>query len=297
VETTLHTETREPPRKTNGWVVARRLWFPALVGGWLGGLALIVVMLLVTGASGMGYATPLNLGIPAFVYTITPPANMLPALMGRMGVHVPQGAMAQLAPALRGGHVSPMMAHQFAGMLLAMRVPAAKVQMMGQMMTGHATNGAVKDLLAGMSPSARHAVMRAMPVTTNHVAASSVLHFAYSGLLGVLFALVIIGAAWRVPALRAPVPIVGSSVLGGAVVYVVNRLGTATADESDDGPHTPDRVLPRASAVWACRRLRRRHRISAAPCRCAAAVRFGNVLRCPRWFSPRVVTHFTAESR
>jgi len=58
----------------------------------LGGLAMIVVMILVMGAAGMGYATPLNLGMAAFVFTITPPTSMLPTLMGLMGIHLPPSA-------------------------------------------------------------------------------------------------------------------------------------------------------------------------------------------------------------
>ncbi|HEY5986192.1 MAG TPA: hypothetical protein VIV12_07445 [Streptosporangiaceae bacterium] len=70
-------------------VMARRLFGPAIVAGLLGGLAMIVVMILVMGAAGMGYATPLNLGMAAFVFTITPPMSMLPRLMGLMGIHLP----------------------------------------------------------------------------------------------------------------------------------------------------------------------------------------------------------------
>ena len=35
-------------------------------------------MIVVMGASGMGYATPLNLGMAAFVFTITPPCRCCP---------------------------------------------------------------------------------------------------------------------------------------------------------------------------------------------------------------------------
>ena len=52
-------------------VAARRLAISAIGAGLLGGLALVVVMILVMGVAGMGYASPLNLGVPAFVYTIT----------------------------------------------------------------------------------------------------------------------------------------------------------------------------------------------------------------------------------
>jgi len=207
-------------------LVARRLLGPALAGGFAGGLALIVVMILVMGAAGMGYASPLNLGIPAFVYTITPPLSMLPALMTLMGIHLPPAAMAQLAPALHSGHISPVMAGKLGTMLAGMHVPAAKLQMMGPLMTGHATNGTVATLLSQMSPAARNAVMSAMPVSAGRVAVGVILHFAYAGSLGVLFAALIGAAAWlRVPGLRSPAGIMTSGVIGGALVYVVMRWG------------------------------------------------------------------------
>jgi hypothetical protein len=200
------------------------MWFPAVMGGLLGGLGLIVVMILVMGSAGMGYATPLNVGVPAFVDTIAPPVSMLPSLMGFMGIQLPPSAMAQLGPAIRSGHISPMMGRQLGTMLLSMHVPAAKVQMMGQLMMGHASNSTVKKLLSEMSPTARDAVMRAMPVSSSHVAVGTVLHFAYAGLLGMLFAVVIVGAAWlRLPGLRSSAGMVGGGVIGGAIVYIVSR--------------------------------------------------------------------------
>jgi hypothetical protein len=207
-------------------LVARRLLGPALAGGLVGGLALIGVMILVMGASGMGYASPLNLGIPAFVYAITPPLSMLPALMTLMGIHLPPAAMAQLAPALSSGHISPMMAGKLGTTLTGMHVPAAQVQMIGPLMTGHATNSTVATLLSQMSPAARNAVMSAMPVSAGHVVVGVILHFAYAGSLGVLFAALIAAAAWlHVPGLRSPAGIISSGVIGGALVYVVMRWG------------------------------------------------------------------------
>lgn len=61
------------------------------------------------GASGTGYATPLNRGMAASVFTITPPPSMLPTLMGLMGIHLPSSMTAPLAAALRSGHLSPAM--------------------------------------------------------------------------------------------------------------------------------------------------------------------------------------------
>ena len=50
--------------------LGRRLALPAMGVGLVGGLFMIVVMILVMGASGMGYASPLNLGMASFVYTV-----------------------------------------------------------------------------------------------------------------------------------------------------------------------------------------------------------------------------------
>ncbi len=57
------THTKRLGSQGDAGVMARRLFGPALLAGLLGGLALIAVMILVMGAAGMGYATPLNLGI------------------------------------------------------------------------------------------------------------------------------------------------------------------------------------------------------------------------------------------
>ncbi len=134
--------------------------------------------------------------------------------------------MAQLAPALHSGHISPMMAGKLGTMLAGMHVSAAKLQMMGPLMTGHATNSTVAALLAQMSPAARNAVMNAMPVSAGRVVVGIILHFAYAGSLGVVFAVLIAAAAWlRVPGLRSPAGIVTSGVIGGALVYVMMRWG------------------------------------------------------------------------
>lgn len=207
--------------------LAKRLVAPAVGAGLVGGLLLIAVMILVMGAAGMGYASPLNLGIPAFVYTVSPPPAMLPGLISAMGVSLPPQVMAQVGPILQSGHyLTPAMAHQMGPMLMAMHIPAQKVQMMGQLMTGHATNTTVATLMAQMSPSARHMVMASMPVSSSHVAVGTVLHFAFAAFLGVAFFALIAGAAWLgLPAMRTRAGMVLAGVAGGAIVYVVNRWG------------------------------------------------------------------------
>jgi hypothetical protein len=207
-------------------MMARRLFGPALLAGLLGGLAMIVVMILPMGAAGMGYATPLNIGMAAFVFTITPPISMLPRLMALMGIHLPASAAAPLMAAVHSGHISPMGLHKLGTMLTGMHVPPAAVHQMGLLMNGHATNSTVASLMSMMSPSARAAVMGAMPVSTGHVVAGTILHFAFAGFLGVAFAAVIGVAAWaKVPGMRANGGIVAAGVIGGAIVYVIMRWG------------------------------------------------------------------------
>jgi hypothetical protein len=218
--------TGRPGFRGDAGVMARRLFGPALLAGLLGGLAMIVVMILVMGAAGMGYATPLNIGMAAFVFTITPPISMLPNLMGLMGIHLPPAAAGPLMAAVRSGHISPAMMHKLGTMLMGMHVPAATVSQMGLLMSGKASNSTVASLMSAMSPPARAAVMSAMPVSAGQVVVGTILHFAFAAFLGVAFAAVIGAAAWaRVPGMRTPAGIITAGVIGGAIVYVINRWG------------------------------------------------------------------------
>ena len=212
-----------PTEGGNAAALGRRLALPAVGAGLLGGLFMIVVMILVMGASGMGYASPLNLGMASFAYTITPPLAMFPTLMTMMGITLPTPVMSQLAGAIHSGHIPAAMVANLGPMLVSMHVPAAKVQMIGQLMTGHATNTTVATLMSQLPPSARNAVMAAMPVSAGHVVVGSILHFAFAAFLGVAFFAIIAGAAWFVPALRSPMALMAAGVIGGAVVYVINR--------------------------------------------------------------------------
>ena len=109
-------------------------------------------------------------------------------------------------------------------------VPAATVSQMGALMSGTATNSTVHSLMSMMSPQARAAVMRAMPVSAGQVAVGTILHFAFAAFLGVAFAAVIGAAAWaRVPGMRSPGGIVAAGVIGGAIVYVITRWGLLPA--------------------------------------------------------------------
>ncbi len=215
-----------PGFRANAGAMARRLAGPALLAGLLGGLAMIVVMILVMGAAGMGYATPLNLGMAAFVVTVTPPVSMLPTLMALMGIHLPASAAGPLMAAVHNGHISPAMMQKLGAMLMGMHVPAATVSQMGLLMSGQATNSTMAGLMTGMSPSARAAVMSAMPVSAGQVAVGTIVHFAFAAFLGVAFAAVIGAAARaRVPGMRSSGGIVTAGVIGGAIVYVIMRWG------------------------------------------------------------------------
>ncbi|HVC32796.1 MAG TPA: hypothetical protein VNL16_04730 [Chloroflexota bacterium] len=206
--------------------MARRVGVGGMIAGLVGGVAMIGLMIIVMGAQGSGYASPLNLGIPAFVKTITPPMSMFPTLMGMMGIHLSAAAMAQVGPAFASGHLTPAVMTKLSTMLMAMHVPAAKLHVISALMGGHATNSMMANMLSGMSPSARSAVMSAMPVTAGHVVIGAITHFVLAMILGMVFAMMIIGVGigrLDLAPLRTPAGIVAASVLGAAVVYVVNR--------------------------------------------------------------------------
>lgn len=101
------------------------LALPALGAGLAGGLLMIVVMIVAMGGSGMGYATPLNIGMASFVYTITPPLAMFGSLMSMMGITLPAPVMAQLAAAIRAGHIPAAMVAKLSPMLMSMHLPAS----------------------------------------------------------------------------------------------------------------------------------------------------------------------------
>jgi hypothetical protein len=201
----------------------KRIVAPAIGAGLFGGALLAMMMMIVMGAMGMGFWSPLNLGIPAFSYTITPSLSMLPSLVSAMGIKLPSSVMAQLAMAIKGGRISTAMANQLGATLMSMHVPAAKVHMMGLLMTGHATNSTVASLMNSMSPSARNAIMSAMPLSTSRIIVGMMMHFAFSALMGVAFFAVIIKARrMNAPALNSTAGILVSSMIGGAIVYAVN---------------------------------------------------------------------------
>jgi len=213
-------------RGGNVSLVARKLAVPGALWGLMGGMVLALTMMIVMGAAHMGFASAINIGMPAFVFTIAPPLQMLPSLMAGMGLTLPSSAMAQLTMAIHGGHISTAMAHQLGAMLASMHVPMAKVQMIGSIMTGHATNTTVSALMSQMSPSARATVMSTMPLNAGHMAVGLILHFAFSMFLGLAFFAVIGAFAWLAPrALRTRMMFMASGLIGGAVVYLVMRFG------------------------------------------------------------------------
>ncbi|HET9970553.1 MAG TPA: hypothetical protein VFQ68_20120 [Streptosporangiaceae bacterium] len=159
--------------------MARQLAGAGVLAGLLGGLAMIAVMILVMGAAGMGYATPLNVGMASFAFTIAPPASMLPTLMPLMGVHLPASVAPQVMAAAGSGHISPALMSRLQAMLMGMHLPAATVTQVGALMNGHAINAQVASLMSMLSPSSQAMVMSAMPVSAAHVVAGAVLHLAY----------------------------------------------------------------------------------------------------------------------
>src|SRR3974377_1074616 len=114
------TYTSKPGFRGDAAVMARRLFGPAVLAGLLGGLAMIVVMILVMGAAGMGYATPLNVGMASFVFTIAPPASMLATLMPMMAIPLPASVAPQVMAAVSSGHISPALMSQLRAMLMGM---------------------------------------------------------------------------------------------------------------------------------------------------------------------------------
>lgn len=205
---------------------AKRLVGPAIGGGFLGGLAYLVLMILYMGTSGMGYATPPNVALGAWFYPIRPPLAMLPKLMPAMGIHLPAQAMAMLGPALHSGHVSPAMAHKVGTMLMGMHVPAPKVHMIGALMTGHATNSMVATLMSGLPPAAQNMAMTSMPLSSGAMATGLILHFAFAGAMGVVFAAILTAFAWmRVPLLRTPLGVIVASTVGGGLLFLIMEYG------------------------------------------------------------------------
>ena len=187
---------------------------------------MIAVMIVVMGAAGMGYATPLNLGMAAFLITITPPILMLPRLIGLMGIPLPTSAMGQLSSALHGRHITPVVMKSLGSMLMSMHVPAATVSQMGLLMGGETTNSTMASLMSEMSPSVRPMVMSAMPVSAGQVAAGTTVHFAFPTFLGLAFAAVIGAAAWAgIPGMRTSGGIITAGAVGGAIVRAIMRWG------------------------------------------------------------------------
>ena len=217
--TTTMTRSAPSPSKFS----MKRIVASAISAGLFGGALLAMMMMIVMGALGMGFWSPVNLGIPAFSYTITPSLSMLPSLVSAMGINLSSSAMAQLAMAIKGGHISSAMANQLGAMLMSMHVPAAKVHMMNLFMTGHATNSTVATLMNSMNLSARNAIMSAMPLSTSRIIVGLMMHFAFSALMGVAFFTVIIKARrMNAPGLNSTAGILAASMVGGAIVYAVN---------------------------------------------------------------------------
>jgi len=189
---TTHSESLAKATCTRMIATGRPLAAAAIIGGLLGGLAMITIMIMDMGVAGMGYASPLNIGMAAFVYTITPPMQMLPNLMAAMG-----------------GHASPAM-----------------MAALNALQTGHASNSTVASLMSSMDASTRNSVMVNMPVTTSHVVVGTALHFAFSAFAGAVFVLILAAASrLRLPAMNSVAGLTVAGSIGGALLYVVMRWG------------------------------------------------------------------------
>jgi hypothetical protein len=173
---------------------ARRLLLPSILGGLLGGLAMLVLLILYMGTRGMGYATPLNVALAAWFFPIRPPAAMMPMLMKAMG------PMAKSNPMI--------------------------MQAMAALQMGHATNATVATLMAHMPPAMRAMVMSAMPVSAAHVVVGAVIHFAFASAMGVVFAAILTSLVWlRLPLLRNPLGVIVASVIGGGLLFLIMDYG------------------------------------------------------------------------
>ncbi len=258
-------------RSGNASLVVRALAVP---GALRGGMVLAPTMMIVMGTAHLGFASAINIGMPAFALTITPPLQMLSSLMLGMGINLPSSAMAQLAMAIDNGHLSSAMASQMGAMLSSMHMPMAKLQMMGMIMTGHATNAAVTSMMSSMTPSARAAVMSAMLLNVGHMAVGLVRHFAFSKFLGLTFFAILGAFELTTPqALRTRMMFVGTGVIGVAVVYLVIRFGLLPSTNPLMGFVPPNCLLHRAPVVRAggrhglCPACERRSLESAFPAR------------------------------
>jgi hypothetical protein len=171
-----------------------RLAAAAAGGGLLGGLAMIVLLILYMGTAGMGYATPFNVALAAWVFPVRPPAAMMPALMKA------------LAP-------------------VAATHPAVLHAMMA-LKSGHATNATVATLMSHLPPAQRAMALSHMPIVPAHSAVGLILHFAFAIGTGFAFTAILAGLAWlRVPGMRTPAGLVTASVIGGGLLFLIMDYG------------------------------------------------------------------------
>jgi hypothetical protein len=132
--------------------------------------------------------------------------------------------MPQVVAMLHSPHLNPAMMQQLGTMLASLHVPPSTVKTMGLLLTGHATNGTVVTLMSHMSPAAQDTVMRSMPVVASHLVVGTILHFALAAFVGLVFAGILTGAAWlALPLTRSSAGLIGGSVIGSALLYVLMR--------------------------------------------------------------------------
>ncbi len=203
----------------------RSFALPSVFAGELGGLAFAAVMIISMGLTGMGFLTPVNLGAPALVVSVAPSPAALPSLISALGYTLPASVATKVIPVLKGGHyLGSASANQLGSLLAFIHVPERRIHLMILILTGHANNTTLVEFMSSTPQAARSAVMRAMPLVVTHVAEGAILHLILSAILGVLFFAVIGTAAWLgLPMFRTAAGIVSASLVGGVVVYAVNR--------------------------------------------------------------------------
>ncbi len=126
-----------------------------LIGGAIGGMAMAMFLMIYMAAAGMGFYSPLNIGLGSLFYTVTPPKSMLSMLTNAMGNHASPAMMAQMM----------------------------------SIKSGSATNRTVTSLMKAMPSGIRNTVMSSMPINASHIIVGAVAHLAFSMMLGVILAL------------------------------------------------------------------------------------------------------------
>jgi hypothetical protein len=161
-----------------------------LVAGAIGGMFMGLFMMAYTFFAGMGFFTPLNIGISSIFYTVSPPQSMIPMLTKEMGHN-------------------------------------ATPQMMSQIMTikaGHPTNSVVASLMKEMPSNLRNQVMNTMPVSFSRVFVGLMAHMAFSMMIGLSIGLLLLVFRRRLNNFAAnSVTLMAITILISLMVFFINE--------------------------------------------------------------------------